>query len=86
MVSDCRKAWLLGVGFDNSDGEVRVTRGENFHLIGGSQETHEVMQEKCIKLNEKLRARGRKLDDLDSREFLALADECDMKIARRRRR
>ena len=43
---------MLGVGLD-SDGHKRVTTGENFALIGGSGETHEVMTEKVIKINEK---------------------------------
>jgi len=85
MVSERGKAWLLGIGLDNSDDEVRVTRGENFHLLGGSHETHELMQEKCIKLNEKLRSRDRKLEDLYGGEFLDLADECGINVARRRK-
>ena len=43
---------LLGIGLD-SDGHKRITTGENFKLIGGSEETHEVMTEKVIKINEK---------------------------------
>lgn len=73
---------ILGVGLDNSDGEVRMTRGENFHLVGGSEETHEVMQEKCIKFNEKLSERGKSLDDLERNEFADLAEECEMNMLR----
>ena len=80
MVKPNRKAGLLGVGLDNDDGHVRVTRGDNFHLVGGSQDTHEAMQEKCIKLNEKLDERGKRLEDLERGEFLDLAAECDMKV------
>jgi hypothetical protein len=47
-----RKAVLLGVGLD-SDGHKRLTTGPNFALVGGSEETHEVMTEKAIKINEK---------------------------------
>ena len=65
---------------DNADGHVRVTRGQNFHLLGGSQDTHEAMQEKCIKLNEKLDARGKQLEDLDRTELADLAAECDMNM------
>ena len=78
MVKPNNKAHLLGVGLDNDDGHVRVTRGENFHLVGGSQGTHEAMQEKCIKLNEKLGARGKQLEDLGRGELADLAAECDM--------
>ncbi len=84
MVDARRKAGLLGVGLDNDDGEVRITRGENFHLLGGSAETHESMQEKVIKFNEKLGERGKKLGDLEHREFLDLAAECRMNVARKK--
>jgi hypothetical protein len=80
VVSDQRKAKLLGVGLDNDDEHVRLTRGKNFELYGGSQETHELMQEKCIKLNEKLKARGKELEHLDKAEFLDLAAECKMNV------
>jgi hypothetical protein len=75
---------LLGLGLDNDDGHVRVTRGRNFHLVGGSEETHESMQEKCIKFNEKLSQRGKELEDLESKEFHDLADECRMNVVPQR--
>ncbi len=80
MVADGRKAQILGLGLDNTDGKVRVTRAENFHLVGGSQETHEVMQEKCVKFNEKLDSRSKQLEQLERQEFLDIAAECDMNI------
>lgn len=75
------KAMLLGLGLDNYDGHTRVTRGENFHLLGGSQETHEVMQDKCIRFNEKLQARGKHMGELARQEFLDIAAECEMAVA-----
>ena len=80
MVSERRKAKLLGVGLDNNDEHVRLTRGKNFELHGGSQETHELMQEKCIKLNEKLKDRGRQLEDLEHAELHDLAQECEINL------
>lgn len=80
MVRERLKKTLLGVGLDNDDGQVRITRGRNFHLIGGSQGTHEVMQEKCIKFNERLDDRGKQLEDLEGQEFIDLARECSMNI------
>jgi hypothetical protein len=80
------KAMLLGLGLDNHDGHTRVTRGENFHLLGGSQETHEVMQDKCIRFNEKLQARGKRMGELARQEFLDIAAECEMVVATPRRR
>ena len=76
------KAKLLGVGLDKADEIVRVTRGDNFHLVGGSQDTHTSMQEKCIKFNEKLDDRGKELDTLEQQEFLDLAAECEMNVAK----
>ncbi len=73
-----RKAALLGVGLD-SDGHKRVTRGDNFLLVGGTQETHEVMTEKTIKLNEKLKARGKQLDTVSREEFDDIAHEVGLK-------
>ena len=79
-----RKAMLLGIGLDNDDGHLRATRGENFHLLGGSHDTHQEMQEKCIKFNEKLKGRKKRLEDLPADEFLELADECRMNVPRPR--
>jgi len=63
------KALLLGLGLDNKDGHVRVTRGENYQLVGGSKETHEVMQEKAVKINEELGKRGKRLEEVGKQEF-----------------
>lgn len=81
MADENRKVGLLGIGLDNQDGHTRVTRGKNFHLVGGSHETHETMQEQCIRFNEKLDARGKGLADLEHREFLDMAAECRMNVA-----
>ncbi len=62
------KAIMLGLGLD-SDGHKRLTTGPNFVLAGGSQETHEVMTEKAIKINEKLAARGKQLEEVSRDEF-----------------
>jgi hypothetical protein len=63
------KALLVGLGLDSRDGHMRMTRGPNFQLVGGSQETHEVMQETAIKVNEALKKRGRQLEEVSPREF-----------------
>jgi hypothetical protein len=67
-----RKAIMLGVGLD-SDGHKRLTTGPNFALVGGSEETHEVMTEKVIKINERLAARGKQLENVSSDEFDEIA-------------
>ena len=63
---------MVGIGLD-SDGHKRVTTGPNFALVGGSEETHEVMTEKVIKINEKLAARGKQLENVSSDEFDEIA-------------
>jgi len=63
---------MLGIGLD-SDGHKRVTKGPNFALIGGTQETHEVMTEKAIKINEKLADRGKRLEEVNTDEFDEIA-------------
>jgi hypothetical protein len=73
-----RKA-MLGLGLDNKDGHTRVTKGENFLLAGGSQETHSVMQEKTIKINEHLKKRGKNLDTVSNREFFDIAHKVGLK-------
>jgi hypothetical protein len=67
-----RKALMLGVGLD-SDGHKRLTTGPNFVLAGGTQETHEVMTEKAIKINEKLAAKGKQLEEVSHEEFDEIA-------------
>jgi hypothetical protein len=68
------KALLLGVGLD-SDGHKRLTTGPNFALIGGSEQTHEVMTEKVIKINEKLAKKGKTLEQVSGEEMDDIAAE-----------
>ena len=63
-----RKAVMVGLGLD-ADGHKRLTTGPNFVLMGGSAETHEVMTEKVIKINEKLAAAGKKLEEVGRKQF-----------------
>ena len=72
---------MLGVGLD-SDGHKRLTSGPNFALIGGSQETHEVMTEKAVKINEKLKARGKELHQVSRNEFDDIAHEVGLRRAK----
>jgi hypothetical protein len=59
---------VLGIGLD-SDGHKRLTTGPNFALVGGTQETHDAMTEKAIKINEKLAAKGKRLEEISREEF-----------------
>jgi hypothetical protein len=74
-----KKALLLGLGLDNEDGHVRYTKGANFHLFGGSQETHEEMQDKAMKFNEELKKREKRLEDINPSEFHEIAESIGLK-------
>ncbi len=73
----------MGVGLD-SDGGKRITTGPNFALIGGTEETHELMTEKAIKINEKLKLRGKQLEQVSAAEFDDIAGEVGLQQAKRR--
>jgi hypothetical protein len=79
------KAIMFGVGLD-SDGHKRITTGENFALVGGSEETHEAMTEKVIKINERLKSRGKQLETITGKEFNDIAEEVGLKKVSRRKR
>lgn len=74
-----KKALLMGVGLDNKDGHKRITKGENFYLVGGSEETHERMTETAIKVNEKLDSKGKRLEDVSKEEFIDIISEASGK-------
>ncbi|MFA5085821.1 MAG: hypothetical protein WC482_05605 [Candidatus Omnitrophota bacterium] len=76
---------LLGMGLDNKDGHIRVTKGKNFALLGGSEETHGEMQEKAIKLNEHLDKRRKTLDDISEKEFFDIANDIGLKVKKEKR-
>ena len=71
-------AMMLGVGLD-SDGHKRITKGSNFALVGGSKDTHEQMTETAIKINEKLKSRGKQLHEVSGQEFDDIAHEVGLK-------
>ncbi len=71
---------LLGFGLDGKDGHKRVTRGEHFHLLGGSEETHARMQEQTVKLTEQLKKRGQTIRTASTEEFHGLAEEVGLKV------
>ncbi len=76
---DRGQRWIFGLGLDGKDGHVRYTRGDNFRLVGGSEDTHGEMQEKVIHFNEELGRRNKSLDDLSSAEFDDIARDAGLK-------
>ena len=76
------KSLLLGLGFDSKDGHLRITKGKNFRLYGGSEETHSQMQEKAIKFNEQLSKRRKGLEDITVEEFYEIANKIGLELAK----
>lgn len=64
-----KNAALLGLAFDADDGQKRISRGKNFLLAGGSADTHSLMQETAIKVNEHLDRKGKRLEDVSATEL-----------------
>jgi hypothetical protein len=71
-----RVAGLLGLAFDAKDGHKRITRGQNFLLAGGSEETHGLMRETILRVNAQLDERGLELADVSPDELRDLLNEC----------
>ena len=63
---------FFGVGLDGKDGHARITRSEHFFLVGGSEETHERMQDTVIKFDEALRRKGKRLPETTPEEAIDL--------------
>ena len=68
-------AGIIGVGLDNEDGHKRITTGEKFVLVGGSQDTHERMTETMVKTFEELKRRAKHLENVDPRELGEIIDK-----------
>jgi len=62
-------AGLLGVGLDNQDGHKRMTTGEKFAIVGGSEETHGRMTETVVKTFEHLKKRGKDIAEVAPKEL-----------------
>jgi hypothetical protein len=74
-ITERRVAGLLGLAFDADDGQKRITRGKNFLLAGGSEETHGLMRNTIVKVTETLDERGINLTDVSVEELRELLDE-----------
>ncbi len=72
--------FLLGLGMDEYDGHRRITTGDSFKIIGGSEQTHENMQETTLKLVENLKKRGKSIITASDEEFYDTALKIGLKI------
>jgi hypothetical protein len=68
-ITERRVAGLLGLAFDAEDGHKRITRGKNFLLAGGSEQTHGHMRETFVRVTEQLDNRGLDLADVSVDEL-----------------
>ena len=59
---------LRGLGLD-VDGEFRLTTGDGYTLHGGSEETHEHMQEVTARLEEGLQRSGKDIREVGHEEL-----------------
>ncbi len=66
---------FLGVGLNGDDGHKRVTRNGPFLLVGGTEETHERLQDISIRFNEALEKRGKTLPETTVEEVIDLLHE-----------
>jgi hypothetical protein len=60
---------LLGVGFDAEDGHLRLTKGENYDVLMGSDESHEYLQRLIQNIEAELLEQHLGLDDLTPEQF-----------------
>jgi hypothetical protein len=70
--SDKQVLGFVGVGLDNQDEHKRVTHSEHFLLVGGSEETHERMQDTAVRFTEELNRRGKTPEDTSADEAVDL--------------
>ena len=68
-------AQILGFGLDSNNGHIRLTEGEDFKLMQGSEKTHEEMREILEKLQLEAHKKGKELHDLTREEFMEIARE-----------
>jgi hypothetical protein len=70
-----RVVGFLGIGFDNQDGHRRLTQSEHFILVGGSEETHERMQDTAIRFSAALRRQGKRLEETPVEQVIEIFQE-----------
>jgi hypothetical protein len=72
-----RSTALLCLGLDGKDGHTRITKGDAFLLVGGSETTHERMQDFTVRLAKALEDRGTRLSEATLRQIRQAASEIE---------
>lgn len=65
----------LLVGLAGNDGHTRITRGDDFVIVGGNQEMHEKMQTTAIKFGEQLDKSGKEIHEINHDEFTEMVSK-----------
>jgi hypothetical protein len=60
---------LLGVGFDGDDGHVRITTGDTYDVLMGSDESHDYISSLIARIENELKTRGLDLDTMTPAEL-----------------
>ena len=63
---------LMGLGLDCTDGHKRITQGDKFSILGGSDKTHDNMTETQCKTFEDLSKKGKTLEEASMEEISEL--------------
>ena len=66
---------IVGLGADGTDGHIRFTQGGHYEVVQGSEHSHELMQQWCEAIQQRLDAMNKDMKQLSVEEFLALAKD-----------
>jgi len=80
MKENKEKSIILGLGTDHKDQHKRITKGDNFYLLGGSEQTHDMMVEEVLLFNELLKQAGKTLNHLSEKEYYYLVKEVKKRL------
>jgi len=70
-----RVVGLLGVGFDNKDGHIRITQSDVYHVLMGSGETHTELHRICLQIEAAIKSSGKVMSDYSPEEFMRMVQE-----------
>ncbi len=71
--SGSRVSRIIGIGTDGFDGHIRITNGNHYEVLQGSEMSHALMQQWCEGINQRLAAMNKEMGQLTLEEFLQVA-------------
>lgn len=69
------KAIIVGIAGNSKDNHKRITKGENFCLYGGTEESHDNMIESVLEFNALRTKYGKSLDELTEDEYFKIVND-----------